>query len=643
MSKPSKGGAITVVRKGNRTFTLSWGAISGASKFVLQYSRNGGKWTTAAVLSKRSTTRKLKKDGRYRYRVAGRSVANGTGSPGPATAYLYTTPKAPSAIKIKPTSSGVSVSWTGNARYKYGLQIEMRGGAGPTSVSLGTGTAKYTVHPYPWAIGYGVGMRFRMRAFAGVSSNRSYSEWSAWSKKTDKLAPPKAPSALSPNGIYIDDVERPTFKWKHNPVDGTDQQAAHVRLRPAGTTEWSVNINVGEDGLIGSAQSYQPTAWRWGTIVAVPGEWEWQVATQGLSGAYGKWSPVATFILAEKPTVDIISPPMVEDGAYTSNLPNVLWDYGQAVGLPQSGWHVQVTEDDGTLLGDKSGSGGRSTYLFNNVFLKDRSYYKVRVRAQTGGLWSEWDEQRFRTEFLLPAEPIISGEWDDGQGGAALTLDKGSGSGVETTESLQLFRSVDNGETWVAVTDLLDPTGQEYIDFQARSSGRTLYRLLAYSLIGAAAVRSYTVESDSTSAWVAAGDTFDTPIRLDYDPEYSWTGGRDRTTVQYRGSERPTAYSGESLEEVHTVGGRLLIGDDPSPRELGDVFRSASPIVLWRDPEDRHFYASPEKATISRENHALYKWSVALEEVEAPLAVTETPEIVEEEWWDDPDEGEPEG
>lgn len=638
MAKPGKGGVVSLSRKGDSQVQVSFAAISGATSYVLQFSRNGSAWKTIATLTKRSSLRTVTKDSRIRYRVAGRNK-DGTGAFGGASAYFYSQPGGPTAIRVSPIAGGVSLEWTPSARYRYGIQVEESGRS--TLYTYGTGTSGLTVRPLAIYSGYEPGKRYRVRAYAGPAGSRSYSPWSAWSDATRPLTDPSQATGLTPNGAFIADSVLPSFQWTANPTDGSAQTGAEIGWSVDGET-WTV---WGGPGQVENV--YAPTSGEWDTVLGAvdsTGVVMWRVRTQSLSGAYGPWSAVATFTITESPSVDVLSPPPVGDGVYTSNIPNVVWAYGQAQGLPQSFWEAEIYSEEGSLLGQASGTGVQGIHLFNNVFLEDGSLYAVRVRAAAGNLWSAWAQNTFLVEFALPDVPTLTVAWDEGQGGVVVNLAPGPSSNTEVTEEMQLFRSTDGGNSWVAVTLRLAAGVHEIVDYQALSNGTTLYRAVAFSPLDAAAITTMPAVAASDSAWLAAGDTFDQPLRLVYDPERSWQGGRTRTTVQYRGSDRPVAYSGESLEDVYTVGGKLITDgevDEVSSQMFVDLVNAPSPLVLWRDPEGHHFYASPSGAGMTRENHAITSFSLTLELVVPPEPVGETPDFVEGADWDDPALGEP--
>lgn len=48
--------------------------------------------------------------------------------------------------------------------------------------------------------------------------------------------------------------------------------------------------------------------------------------------------------------------------------------------------------------------------------------WTVQVRGATGDVWSGWAEQGFTVVFIPPAAPLLSGVWDEGQGGVLLEV-----------------------------------------------------------------------------------------------------------------------------------------------------------------------------------------------------------------------------
>ena len=72
------------------------------------------------------------------------------------------------------------------------------------------------------------------------------------------------------------------------------------------------------------------------------------------------------------------------------------------------------------VVESRNGSGGTTALQLNTRLTEGE--WTVRVQAATGEVWSEWATETFTVVFDPPAEPVLSGVWDEGQGGVQIAV-----------------------------------------------------------------------------------------------------------------------------------------------------------------------------------------------------------------------------
>lgn len=599
-TSPAAPSGFTATRSSDANHALSWTSNAyGATQHIVQRNVNDGSYSEVS----RPTGTSLTATGgaanrKYTYRVS--TVTPGGASSWVYSSPLYTTPAAPTGVSAERISSTqIRVDASGRPPYATSYDVEDNGSVVATSVSL------------PWTHSDpnpAVSHAYKVRAKRGSL----VSGWSSASNTVQLLAPPNAPSNLSPNGAVVDYAGSFTLSWRHNPVDSSQQTQRQIRRRLVGASSW---IESGQTTT--SAQSVVVD----GSWAGDPGSYEWQVRTRGQHATWSPWSATATFTTINAPTVAINSP----DTLWESSLLVMDWTYDQAQSRPQSAWQVSITEAGGQPA-TNSGSGSQSSYTFGRRVTP--GMWTVGVRVATGGVWSEWAESTFEVVFHPPAAPIISGAWDESRGITQLYFQAGDDPGMPETARLVVERSVD-GEVWepVIATDELDSSVS---DGESLSYGVTQYRVTALTVEDEPASTEYSVEAASPAVWLSGGQGFLSTARLPLSPEITVSSGRARQLVQYAGRRSPVAYAGEHVSRTVRVAGRLLDhsvhGVETADMErLIDVVTDAEPVHLLRTPDGVRMYGEvgavdlPRTGVLAHESgwNGIWGYSVEVTETEA--------------------------
>ncbi|WP_313276777.1 fibronectin type III domain-containing protein [Timonella senegalensis] len=380
----------TVTRVSDTTQNVGWSrAATSAAPYVNQYVERRDNVATAWIRASGAlagtatafTDTTTVANRRYDYRVVAEN-AGGIGTS--AVVSINTTPAAPTGVTAVKVGTTIEVSWTRTATQAgitaHEVWDKPAGGVGVLVATVaGTATAWTDATPDTAKT-----HQYYVVARAGTLASAA----STPSNVVQLLAPPLAPSRVGPTGA-VDRAKAVLFAWKHEAVDTTAQSAYELQYRVNGGS-WVVLTGT-------TAQTRSVTA------LGVSGTLEWQVRTKGQHASFGPWSAVWTFTLASQPTVLVSTP----SGVYGSSRVTVVWAYANVDPSGQAQFEAELVRD-GLTLEVKSGDSSAGTVSFG-FSLVDREAYLVRVRVRSAsGLWSDWAESEFTTDFPLPVtvEPI---------------------------------------------------------------------------------------------------------------------------------------------------------------------------------------------------------------------------------------------
>ena len=357
-----------------QTDSGSWAQIASVGNSVKNYTDNG-----------------ISANHRYRYRV--RAYGSGGYSGYSTSGYIYTTPKAPSAVSlVKLSDTQVQVSISGAAAWADGYELQR-------SVDSGSWAAVATVTAWPYTDTPGGGyVRYRVRAKRGTLA-------STWTESVEiaTITPPLAPAvSLDPSGAVLPCGTAVTVAWSPNHPDGSEQSAAQVEYTVGSTAAQTVDVS-------GSATSYQlPEA-----ALASPATVSVRVRTKGLDPDWGAWSSPVQVVLAYPPSVAITSPG--SDGAVVDSLPlEVTWTVDDSTGV--SSQTFELYGPDGLAYTAQLSTNARSITLDSSTYRLDNlTDYTVRLSVTGGSSLSTVEERSFETDYLEPAfpEPEVGVQYDD--------------------------------------------------------------------------------------------------------------------------------------------------------------------------------------------------------------------------------------
>lgn len=409
------------------------------------------------------------------------------------------------------------------------------------------------------------------------------------------VAPPLMPFDMVPIAGYVADDAPVRFSWRHNSSDTSPQIAAEVQYRLSSSATW-ITVSVGQTEFVD---------------VDLPvGGYVWRVRTRGLHATFSSWSLIRSFDVITRPTVNLVTP---SGPVWTLPALPVEWILTQAQGLPQHEWAVELHDAAGVPIEFRGDRTGETVCELTNRFA-DGTSWVLRVRAATGGIWSPWVELAFSVDYVEPAPPVLSAEWDDAEGCMTVTIAAGTIPATPATDHIDVDRSIDDGQTWAPLLD--GSHGAVFIDRESPSGNRpVLYRATAYTDIGAASETVVPIIPGSEVLWLSGGPAFDHVARLPYDPELDLEDGRQRTVHRFSGRELGVVFAGEHVtREIRVTG--TVFDDDPdvaTRNELRALAIDPHPVHMYRDPTGELAYGALSPVSTKRESDGEWSFGFSLE------------------------------
>lgn len=553
-------------------------------------------WRTIANLSASSSSYADSSTGanqQYRYRVRSKNSAGASGWA--YTPYISTTPAAPTGLKAVKSGGNIRITWSiAGIRKLNGVEIWLTQDgvdAGSRHILLSGSPTSWT-HPAPAA-----GSTWRYRVKSMVAPNGSaetgpsiYSAFSGRSNIVQLLAPPAAPTKLSPSSGARDSEDAPlVLEWQHNDVDSTEQTGYDLRYRLSGGA-W---VTVSNLSTSLSRHAFAAGALENGNT------FEWQVRTYGeysTAPAYSPWSTTAILTFSARPAVTITEP----EGTIQASRATVRWDFFDPEGSAQTGYRVRLENSSGDSMYDRTFSGSVKS-LAIPVTVADDSTYTVFVSAKDGaGLWSSESSQVFSVEYADPPKPTLEAYWDLELGGVVVTFDHPQPAPEEVpVVSAELWRSA-NGEDWALVAADLE-VSTSVVDFIPALDAVNYYRITSVSALPSRNdSASYPVVTESKGwVFVNGGPGFAQVAKIRDNASVSYELGRAKARHHFAGRQFPMETTGESRTQSISLSAR--VGGGSSTVEELEAMADLPAPICYRDPSRREFVGiNPMSSTFNR-------------------------------------------
>lgn len=552
---------VWIIAAEDRRHDVKWRTVAGASTYTIErWSRSSGVWSRIGVGVSGDTfhDRGTQLNDAYQWRVSADNAAGGSAAT--LSPVVYTSP-APPVVSVRREGAEVVLSLAPGASRTtqfYDINGQPNGlGWVPLVTRLSATNTEWRHTPAP-----GNTMRYQVRAVSLTPADvMRISTW-VMTPVVALPAPPSAPQLLAPLGT-IATGQPSVLTWRHVPVDASPQTEYEVRWRPVGSSDWSSHAGATEDSH---------------SITVAPGGWEWQARTRGVHAEYGPWSAVSGWLVANPPTVRIISPRGGQ--TLTSNRLRAEWAFADPEGGTSAGWELQLAGPDGA----RAYSGGANNLEHTPAqILVDGGSYVLQVRGRAAnGLWSPWTTARFTVDYLDPPVPRITARWVEEAGQVILDVDGRGASSLPAAEQIRIEASSDDGATWQGVGSVTGTHGTTTHHLPPLGSV-VAYRAISISALPSEATSQVVrVGTPTTRAWLNADDG--TAVHLILDIGVQEQRSHEMELVTYLGAESPTPHFGRARGLTVGFSGTVTRRrGSPKP----EWERLLGQRLWWRDPTGR--------------------------------------------------------
>ena len=333
-----------------------------------------------------------------------------------------------------------------------------------------------------------------------------------------------------------------TYRWQHNPLDGSAQTAAELQTSTNGGSTWTTYSET-------TAQAHSVTY----SGANVGQTVTWRVRTKGADASWGPYSATKSFLIAQAPSISII----LEDGngnplgGTLSDMPLV--------------YVLTVNDPSGTIAGATVSVGGYTedaTSLSGQIdaaeFLpENNSTYTFAVQVQSTSTLTASASTTFDTSFILPQAGTLAVTDDNGIETLTVGLEAQQ-PGETAATSIAVYREYAGGMVLLA-KDLSD--GDTISDLYAPLNADFAYIVATFSAAGIAKQTRFSQHIKS-SVWqvIYGGGKVASAI---WNPAGDITLKRpQRTLVQYIGRTYPVSYDGTAMSDERSMSWVLLSEDE---------------------------------------------------------------------------------
>lgn len=472
-------------------------------------------------------------------------------------------PSMPGKPTCKRGSAGqIVISWKNNAANAKKTQLQRMeyGGSWATVLNSSAVVADYTD-----SVGAGT---FAYRARYGNDDG-----WSVWSDSSAfivSLCAPAAPTVVFPlSGDTLSQADgNPTLRFRHNPLDNSEQTGAQLRWREQGGSAWTT-LSLGTAtqctlDVVGSGDVNE-------TI-------EWQVRTKGAydgggtaENAWSAWTAVSLFHVKTPPTVQVSVADEIAEVPVS-----VSWEYEDASGT-QAMAELSFTDSETGEVAFSDRFDGTETVatVAASEFTPVQSHtYTVTVRCTSTSSLSCEGTAETTVRYIPPSEPVFAVMRDNGLHANIITaydtieLDDEGNAVTAAAESFSVFRD------GVCIAEGLQDS-EEFLDRMPPLDVDTVYRVVAYAESGSVAEYSQTVRMPSNSFLVVnygEGLAKVAKVRRNLSRPDGVEGEKVARTVA--SSRLPKVFYGTHRTRSHTATGDVWVFEDEGGE--GDSARLAA-------------------------------------------------------------------
>lgn len=608
---PSAPSSLTAARESDSKNTLAWTNNTSTtrpySSIKIERSTDGGSWSEIASVGSSATSyadTTTSADHTYQYRIRAYNSA-GYSSYATCATVLKNTPSAPT--KITAARSGettVELTVENAARTATALEIHRSSDKSTWEyVAMPSGSPVTSATDSPG----GGTFYYRARNVGEFADGGvAVSDWSPVSDAVVTICAPAAPTLVSPaSGSTVNMAQGSvTFEWVHNPIDGSAQTAAMLRVSTDGGVNYDYYTIDGNASTFELVRDFDLNS----TVT-------WGVCTKGAYEGYGDWSDNRVLYIRQQPSVYFSSP---ADGFVVKTMPiaiHLQYDdpSGKLANLSISIFDgTYAAEGAGAVYTRDMGTDTTCSILASEWLPEDgRAYTLIATVRSTSSLSAV--ATRDVTAALLPPLPATLEVVNDEETGCAvLTVGVQSLDYPEDTAVLGVAKL---GVMRLGVGGTLD--GEEYEDavginvYRVTESGRTIlgenlqagasivdryapvgvdysYEAVTFSEIGSYNTQSFPAFFGSPWFYCMFGTQV---ARGKWNPSGTIKLTRpSRISAWYAGRKYPVSYDNENISEVANLSLTLKTRDEEQAfralMEAGrGVYKSADGSVHWADFE----------------------------------------------------------
>lgn len=588
-----------------QTVTITPGAANGdptvRHEFFVQEGSESAAWVSlgkqaGAVFTHSGT----KAASRYRYRARSEG-SGGVSGYSPISAWLYTTPAAPSALKVSKSGATVNLSWAHTPPYRAGFYVEDDpGGVGFTRIAT---TENLTLSRTNVATD--VTHRYRVQAYVldvPLAAGGTVALLSGYvtGATISLVSPPAAPTiTLSPDMLM--DITRSalTVYVQHNPTDATDATAAQMRYRAVGATAWvTKTVPVSTLSVLLTAAE-----------LSNGGTYEIQACTKGDAADYGPWSASTLARTAATPVGTFTQP--------AGNLQTSTLKVSVAVTTTTGAlvaWRFELWKLDGVPEMVYSRQNTSATVLTVPMPLLEGTYELRGWAKDSGLLWSDIFTKGFKVSYAKPPAPVCDSSWNDD---GALTLVVSTpppAPGQVAVASIQVWR----GDTLAGEL----PGSSGVIRDNIAPLEGVIYRVVSISAIPSTAETLHETAPYAGPCWIFlnAGPDFAHVAKLLIDPAISVSPRGVRVLQDFDGRPAAVEFTSAAQSAQYRLSGKVRdsgpIEERRSSWREWESLRHMTAPVCYRDPLGRRVFVSVSVDDLSHDTSMHVGVSATLTEVD---------------------------
>ena len=547
INAPGAPTSVSASRNSDSKATVTWTRATGAdttySRIYVERKTDGGSWVSLGYVAGTATSysdTSIKANHSYQYRV--RAYNSTAYSSYGSSGTIYTTPAAPQSVTGERTGTGTSVLLTvsnENTNTATGFEVQSRAADSSTwssvtpASSTGTPVATITIN------NMGGSYYFRVR-------NTRSTLTSAWTESdlVVTITPPNAPTLISPSSGAVlsgsGSTQSVTFKWQHNPIDGSAQTRYDLAYRKSTSSTWT--------DVVDDSSDQQKTV-----TLDVGYEYVWTVRTKGAASDYGAYANNQTFKLYAPPSVSVTSPsgtvigmPIQYEISYTDNY-GVFASGTIKVKLNGTTLYTENLADTATTIGTASPITGEIT---SNEFLPSSgNTYTIEVSVRSSDTLSSSATASMPVSMGEPNHGTLTITNNPDAGMAALTVGWDTDTGAVSAVSASVYRVTEDGRVLLGdglaqgsgITDKYAPLNKPY-----------RYEVVTHAESTAIAVEEFDNQIDTLRWFVYWGADGIAWARWNPDGSYKFERP-DKRRIHYAGREYPVSYDGTSLDESHSI------------------------------------------------------------------------------------------